>query len=260
VRDELREEIAQGRRLPVAISLVLVLSFADFAIAPEIVAAETSLAGRSVFLDPGHSGFSDASILRQVPNGRGGVKDCQTTGTSSNSGYPEHTFNWEVAALVQQGLEAQGIRTQLSRRNDNEIGPCIDQRAADANAMQPDAIVSIHADGAPPGGQGFHVNYSAPPLNPVQAGPSMEFAVTMRDALRSSGIREAQYIGAQGLLGRADLAGLNLYDYPGVLVELGNMRNAEDASRMESAEGRAAYAKAVVDGIVAYLVQTSTPR
>ena len=226
--------------------------------APE-AQADQNLSGKAVFLDPGHSGISDSSITRQVPNGRGGTKDCQTTGTSTDNGYAEHSFNWDVALRARDALEALGVRTLLSRSSDSDIGPCVDQRAAEANAMQPDAIVSIHADGASPEGQGFHVNYSAPPLNPVQAGPSMEFAITMRDALRSSGMRDAQYIGAQGLLGRADLAGLNLYEYPGILVELGNMRNADDADRMESPEGRAAYAKAVVDGIVAYLLQTSTP-
>jgi N-acetylmuramoyl-L-alanine amidase len=49
---------------------------------------------------------------------------------------------------------------------------------------------------------------------------------------------------------------LNLYQYPGILVELGNMRNADDAATMQSPEGRAAYANAIVDGIVAYLQQS----
>ena len=40
-----------------------------------------------------------------------------------------------------------------------------------ANALHPNAIVSIHGDGGPPTGRGFHVLYSAPPLNDVQAGP-----------------------------------------------------------------------------------------
>ncbi len=247
----------RAARLFTALSSVLCIGV--IGPAPE-AQADQNLSGKAVFLDPGHSGFSDISITRQVPNGRGGTKDCQTTGTSTDNGYAEHSFNWDVALRIRDALEALGVRTLLSRSSDSDIGPCVDERAAEANAMQPDAIVSIHADGAPPEGQGFHVNYSAPPLNPVQAGPSLEFAITMRDALRSSGMREAQYIGAQGLLGRADLAGLNLYDYPGVLVELGNMRNAEDAARMESPGGRAAYASAVVDGIVAYLVQNSTPR
>jgi len=53
----------------------------------------------SVFLDPGHSGINDSSITKQVPNGRDGMKDCGTTGTSTNDGYPEHSFNWDVATL-----------------------------------------------------------------------------------------------------------------------------------------------------------------
>ena len=215
------------------------------------------LDGKSVFLDPGHNGANDSSITKQVPNGRGGTKECQTTGTSTDSGYPEHTFNWDVVQLVRESLEKLGAHTQLSRPNDSDIGPCVDQRANAANAMHPDAIVSVHADGGPPGGHGFHVNYSAPPRNQVQAGPAVDFAATMRDALRQDGLAESNYLGQDGLLGRADLAGLNFYEFPGILVELGNMRNAEDAARMQSAEGRAEYAKAIVDGIVAYLQHPS---
>ena len=59
----------------------------------------------------------------------------------------------------------------MSRGNDNALGPCVDERAAMANALQPNAIVSIHADGGPATGRGFHVNYSTPPLNEAQAGP-----------------------------------------------------------------------------------------
>ena len=45
-----------------------------------------------VFLDPGHNGANDASLTRQVPTGRGGTKDCQTSGTTTESGFPGHTF------------------------------------------------------------------------------------------------------------------------------------------------------------------------
>jgi N-acetylmuramoyl-L-alanine amidase len=75
----------------------------------------------------------------------------------------------------------------------------------------------------------------------------------MRDQLVASGLAPSTYIGSDGLYGRADLAGLNLADYPAVLIELGNMRNAEDAAMMTSSEGQAAYAAAVVKGIQAYL-------
>ncbi len=213
----------------------------------------------SVFLDPGHNAVDDGSLQRQVPNGRGGTKDCQTTGTATDDGYPEHAFTWDVALQVRDELVQRGVQVQMSRSDDRSVGPCVDQRAAEANAMHPDADVSIHADGGPPSGSGFHVNYSAPPLNNAQSGPAMELATTMRDTLIAHGLHPATYIGADGLYGRADLSGLNLADYPAVLVELGNMRNDAEAAQMQSAEGRQYYADAVASGIVAYLSQKTPP-
>jgi len=206
-----------------------------------------------VFLDPGHNGANDASINRQVPTGRGGTKDCQTSGTTTGGGFPEHTFNWDVVLQIRQALDQLGVRTAMSRGNDNALGPCVDERAAMANALNPDAVISIHADGGPPGGHGFHVNYSNPPLNEAQAGPAVQFATVMRDQLVASGLTPSTYIGSNGLYGRSDLTGLNLAQYPSILVEMGNMKNADDAAQMESATGRAAYAAAAARGITAYL-------
>ena len=41
-------------------------------------------------------------------------------------------------------------------------------------------------------------------------------------------------------------------DYPAVLVELGNMRNGDDAAAMQSAEGRARYAADVTQSAAEY--------
>ncbi|OBG61737.1 Rv3717 family N-acetylmuramoyl-L-alanine amidase [Mycobacterium sp. E3339] len=215
--------------------------------------ASAGVSGSSVFLDPGHNAVNDASIGQQVPNGRGGTKECQTSGAAADDGYPEHAFTWAVVGLINDSLNQMGVRTQLSRGNDSSVGPCVDQRAAAANAMRPDAIVSVHADGGPASGHGFHVNYSSPPLNDVQAGPAVQLATAMRDALVQAGFQPSNYVGSGGLYGRADLAGLNLAQYPAILVELGNMKNADDAARVESPDGRARYAAAVTQGIVAYL-------
>ncbi|OBK17188.1 Rv3717 family N-acetylmuramoyl-L-alanine amidase [Mycobacterium asiaticum] len=216
-------------------------------------AAAAGIAGMSVFLDPGHNGVADASINRQVPNGRNGTKPCNTSGTGANDGYPEHAFTWDVTNQVAAALRDRGVNVQLSRGDDSSVGPCIDERAARANAMHPDAIVSIHADGGPASGRGFHVNYSSPPLNDSQSGPSVQLANAMRGALIDAGFKPSNYLGSDGLYGRADLAGLNLAQYPAVLVELGNMKNSEDTALIESPDGRARYAAAVTQGIVNYL-------
>jgi N-acetylmuramoyl-L-alanine amidase len=220
--------------------------------APRALAAG-NLGGMTVVLDPGHNGIADPSISRQVPNGRGGTKACNTSGTATNDGYPEHAFTWDVAQHVRDALERLGVNTTMTRDSDNGVGPCVDQRAALANAAKPDAIISIHADGGPPSGHGFHVNYSSPPLSDVQSSPTLQLATTMRDALVTSGLPKSNYIGAQGLYGRADLAGLNLAQYPAVLVELGNMKNTDDAAQIESPDGRAKYAAAVTEAITNYL-------
>ena len=120
-------------------------------------------------------------------------------------------------------------------------------------------LMLANADGGPPTGRGFHILYSNPPLNSAQAGPSVQFARMMRDQLAASGIPPATYIGTDGLNPRADIAGLNLAQYPSILVELGNMKNPVDSNLMESPDGRQKYADAVVRGVVAFL-QTQPPR
>lgn len=222
--------------------------------------AASNIAGMIVFLDPGHNGANDSSINRQVNNGRGGTKECQTTGTTTDDGYPEHTFNWAVVLGVRAALNQLGVRTAMSRGNDNALGPCVDQRAAMANALHPDAVVSIHADGGPPDGRGFHVNYSSPPVNDAQAGPTVQFAQIMRDQLVASGLQTSTYRGSDGLYGRSDLAGLNLAQYPSILIELGNMKNAAEAAQMQTESGRALYAGAVTRGISGYLSQKAGAR
>ena len=116
--------------LRVGIAMVVgVLVAAGTPLLPTAVAAPGSLAGMVVFIDPGHNGANDASIGRQVPTGRGGTKDCQASGTTTNSGYPEHTFTWDTALRLRAALNALGVRTAMSRGNDNALGPCVDERA-----------------------------------------------------------------------------------------------------------------------------------
>ena len=218
--------------------------------------AAADISGMAVFLDPGHSGANDGSLSRQVPNGRGGTKDCQTTGTAADDGYPEHSFNFDVVQQINAQLLALGVRTRLSRDTDDAVGPCVNTRAEMANDFHPNAVISVHADGAAPSGHGFHVNYSAPPLNDAQKGPAMTLATIMRDSLIAAGLQPSNYRGTDGLFGREDLAGLNFAQYPSILIECGNMKNPDDAASMESTAGRARYATAITQGIVAYLTAT----
>ncbi|MBV9012953.1 MAG: N-acetylmuramoyl-L-alanine amidase [Pseudonocardiales bacterium] len=221
-----------------------------------------TLQGTTVVLDPGHNGANAShpvEVNRQVPNGRGGTKACDTTGTSTDSGYPEHAFNWEVARRVRDALTAHGVRVVLTRPNDAGVGPCVNDRASIANRAGAEAIISIHADGAPPSGHGFHVSYSDPPLNHSQGKPSASLAQALAKAFRRGGFTAAGYIGSNGLYPRSDLAGLNLAQIPAALVECANMRNPQDAALASTPQGRARYAANIADGIMTWLASRQPP-
>lgn len=207
-------------------------------------------------LDPGHNGGNAARpdvVNRQVPAGRGRTKPCNTTGTATDAGYPEHAFTWDVTLRVRDLLSARGVRVVLTRADDQGVGPCVDERARVADAAAPDAVVSIHADGAAAASRGFHVAYSDPPLNAAQGEPARSLATALRDAMRTGGFPPADYIGSGGLDGRDDLAGLNLAHRPSALVECANLRNAAEAAAASSPQGRARYAAAIADGILRWL-------
>lgn len=226
--------------------------------APSSTSATTAVpSGKVVVLDPGHNGGNSshtAQINKQVPAGRGQMKPCNTTGTSTNAGYTEHAFTWDVAVKVRDELTAKGVKVVMTRENDTGVGPCVDARAAAGNQANADAVVSIHADGSESAGaHGFHVAYSSPPLNAAQGAPSTKLTQDLRDALKAAGFATSTYIGKDGLSPRADLGGLNLSERPAALVECGNMRNAAEAAVLSSSDGRQRYADAITKAILTYL-------
>ncbi|MGQ0842290.1 N-acetylmuramoyl-L-alanine amidase [Actinokineospora sp.] len=214
-------------------------------------------AGKVVVLDPGHNGgnaTNAALINRPVPAGRGRTKPCNTTGTATAAGYPEHAFAWDLAQRVRDLLAARGVRVVLTRQDNKSVGPCVDRRASIGNESAAAAVVSLHADGsASAGAHGFHIAYSAPALNAAQGEPALRLARTVRDKMVAAGFATSTYIGSRGLSARDDLAGLNLSQRPAVLVECGNMRNADDAAALSSAAGRQRYAAAITDGVLGFL-------
>jgi N-acetylmuramoyl-L-alanine amidase len=133
------------------------------------------------------------------------------------------------------------------------VGPCVDERGKAGQAAGADLMVSLHADGSTTTNSGFHVAYSAPPLNPAQAGPAVTLARDLRDAMVAGGFRVSDYVGREGLSPRADLGGLNLATVPAALVECANMRNPKEAALVSSPDGRERYATAIATGIAHFL-------
>jgi N-acetylmuramoyl-L-alanine amidase len=208
------------------------------------------LAGKTVAIDPGHNGANwshPAAINRLVAAG-GFRKACDTTGTSTADGYTEASYTLDVARRLARILRADGANVVLTRTTNTGVGPCIDERAAIGNRAHADAAISIHADGGPAGGSGFHVIYRP------RAPASRRLAVAVRRAFAGgTGEGYATYTGDDGLDVRTDLGGLNLSTVPKVLIETANMRNAADAARLESPAYREREAAALARGLASFL-------
>jgi N-acetylmuramoyl-L-alanine amidase len=219
------------------------------------------LTGRTVVIDPGHNlgnAQHTAEIARLVDIGTN-RKACDTTGTSTNAGYPEAAYTLDVARRVRALLEARGATVVMTYDGDRPWGPCVDERARIGNAAHADAALSIHADGAPADRYGFHViapksvHEGAADTRAV-AGPSLRLATTLRSHFTAAtGEPLANYLGGKGLTIRDDLGGLNLTTVPKVFIECGNMRNAHDAAAMTDPAWRQKAAAGIADGLTAFL-------
>jgi len=216
------------------------------------------LAGTTVLIDPGHNGGNaDApeEINEQVPSGPGEKKACDTVGAESASGYPEHEFTLDLSLLLRDRLEAEGAEVVMTRTDDDGVGPCVNERAEIGNDAEANAAISVHADGGPESGSGFHV--IAPGEVEGNADivvPSARLAGLLRDAYaEGTGMDPADYIAEEGLDERTDLGGLNLSTVPKVFLEAGNMRNPGDAKRLEDGEWRERAADAITGAVVDFL-------
>jgi N-acetylmuramoyl-L-alanine amidase len=217
-----------------------------------------SVAGKVIAIDPGHNDGNFAhpdEINKQVPMGTG-TKECDTTGTETNGGYHEAAFTFDVATRLAVLLRQAGATVVMTRTDDNSVGPCVNVRAQIGNDAHANVAISIHADGAPSTGHGFHV------MEPMKVGApsdaiisqSARLAIFIRDNYRArTGIPTSNYIGTNGINPRSDMGGLNLSTVPKVLLECGNMRNAGDAAMETNPTDRERMAEGIAAGLAAYL-------
>ncbi|MFF2651960.1 N-acetylmuramoyl-L-alanine amidase [Streptomyces sp. NPDC058045] len=222
------------------------------------------LRGKVVVIDPGHNlGNSrhTAEIARQVSIGTE-RKECDTTGTSTNSGYPEAKFTLDVARRLEKLLHHEGATVKFTQNGDRSWGPCVDERAEIGNKAHADAVVSVHADGSGTGNRGFHVilpaalHAGAADTRAI-AGPSKELGERIVGKfVQFTGSAPSNYIGGgTGLDVRRDLGGLNLSRVPKVFVECGNMRDAKDAALLTSGDWRQKAARGLASGIEGFLTK-----
>ncbi|MFF2348905.1 N-acetylmuramoyl-L-alanine amidase [Kitasatospora sp. NPDC058115] len=224
-------------------------------------ATATTLTGRTVLLDPGHNTGNSAhttDINRKVDIGNA-RKECDTTGTATNAGYTEAEYSLDVVHRARAILAARGATVVLVHDGDRSWGPCIDERARIGNTAHADAAVSVHGDGGPASGSGFHVIMPARVVagtadTAAIVGPSHRLGLLLRENFHAAtGEPYADYTANQGLDTRSDLGGLNLSTVPKVFIECGNMRNPADARRMTDPQWRQQAAQGIADALTAFL-------
>lgn len=224
---------------------------------PTVVAGSGSLAGKVIVLDPGHNLNNSSSINQLINAGNGVTKACDTVGTSTNGGYPEHAFTWDVANRAAALLRREGATVILTRSSDTGIGPCVPARAQIGNDAHADAFIAIHADGGPSSGHGFFVMQpppNNPNVNPGGAAQSRVLAKTMHDVFHATtGIPYSSYI-TNGYYPDSTTTGtINLSHGPVITIECLDMRNASDAAIATNAAWRQKIAAGIAAGLTAFL-------
>jgi N-acetylmuramoyl-L-alanine amidase len=225
-------------------------------------AASGPLKGKVVVIDPGHNpgNFRHTTEINRKVNIGTNWKECDTTGTSTNSGYTEAQFTLDVSRRLRTILQQQGATVKLTQDGDRSWGPCVDERARIGNDAHADAVVSIHADGSAAGNRGFHVilpeavHSGAADTRPITS-PSRDLGERIAgNFVRETGSAPSNYVGdGTGLVVRKDLGGLNLSTVPKVFIECGNMRDSKDAALLTSGAWRQKAARGISEGIVSFL-------
>ncbi len=161
-------------------------------------------------------------------------------GAIGATGLQEKYINLRVAAKVARLLEARGIGVVMTRWQDEFIE--LEERAAIANRRRADLFVSIHADAAESrDAQGFTIYVATAASAGAYRAAHAINQVMERTGTSNRGVREADYrvlVNTQG---------------PAVLIELGYLTHAQDLARLSDDGFRDRLAKAIADGIQAYL-------
>ncbi len=211
-----------------------------------------------MLIDPGHNGANGRHPAQtgRLVDGGGFDKPCNSTGTASATGVSESATNLSLARELGRQLTAVGAQAAYTRTDDSGWGPCVDERGRAAGRAGAAVAVSLHADGTENGeGRGFHVIVPAerPGYTDDIADDSLRLGTTVRSGLVSGGFTPSTYIAGDGLVVRGDLGTLNWSDVPIVMLEAGNLPNADDARLLESPDGQHRPAVSLVGALEAFV-------
>ena len=185
-------------------------------------------------------------------------------GAKLTNGLSETTLNWEVALLLRQRLESDGLKVVLTKNSETEF-VTNRHRAEIANAAKASLLLRLHADeGA---SSGFTVYYPSRRGNwHGIEGPSPEvlasskraaalfhraFAASLSGQLKDNGLRgeEGTLIGGK----QGALTGSIFSEVPTLLVEMIFLTSRPDAEWIKQESNKRAMVQALAAGVHAIL-------
>ncbi len=219
--------------------------------------APGKLDGKVIALDPGHNTVPIRSINQKSVKYYGaGWRPCQNEGsTGLDKKTPEATLVWRITEKMVPLLRDQGATVVVTRPDDNGTGPCNDERAEIANRAGADVLISIHGDGnIIAKNRGFHVIYSQKMMggDAVAAASKTAALMMVGDLAANTKMPVSNYIGSamNGTFEESSTLGVlnTMKTGPAILVEVGNIIQADDWAILSTDEGQTEMARALAIG------------
>lgn len=183
--------------------------------------ATLALKGKVIVLDAGHGGTDPGAV---------------------GNGIYEKNIVLDSVARTAALLKAQGATVVLSRPDD--VFKTLDQRVTFANNSGAHLFISFHANAGASSASGIETWHSVNKASNVSQGRELAYDIQNR------------MIAATGAVNRGVKSGdfyvIKYTKMPSVLLELGFITNASDASKMNTASYRQTLATAVTNGVLDY--------
>ncbi len=181
-------------------------------------------------------------------------------GGAVTNGLREVTMNWEVALLLRDELEKDGMKVVMTKKSEGEFITNKD-RAAIANESDADLFLRLHADAGK--STGFTIYYPRKegtvhgvtgPSKDVQQSSAAAanrfhtaFAAALEHELRDNGVKgdEDTFIGSR----QGALTGSIFSEAPTILVEMVFLTNPTDAEWIKQDRNKQTMARALAAGV-----------
>lgn len=161
----------------------------------------------------------------------------------------EKNLNLDIAKTLNELLQAEGIKTYMTRTGDSNIS--LYDRSELANGVDADLLISVHNNAGKASEHGvMTLYYPGGTMNSNGGLTAKELAQTVQNEL-------AQRLGARniGIISRPNLAVLRVANMPAVIAEVGYMSNRAEMDKLNNKNYRFKAAEALKDAVLKALKQ-----